>query len=408
MLNARKLQPMKRSTLIALLGIIFINSFAFFFVMPVFLHLFMPGADSILPVGLSHASRNLIFGIAVGLSAFTQVIFAPFVGHLSDRVGRKRVMCWCLCALVLAMVLALVGIAVHSLTLIFVSQLLSGLSSISQPVARAYIADCVTGTMKAFYFSLTTVAMVIALVVGPLVGGVFSDKALLVHASNSLPYWIALLLAVMSVVLLLAFVKRDVIHDNVAVLSFRSIMAVWRQPLVRYLLLSFLVFEFAWAAYYQHLYLAWPIQYHASATWVSLFTSYQGVLMIFATTLMYWWLLKKVSVQRIVIWGLLITGLCLLLMLLFPTQLPQWILVTPAAIAIAVVYPSNMAWMSNNTAPEHQGSLMGFSNSILNLAWSSSSYAVAVMINVNVRLPMLISSVMMLVAFGLMFRKRES
>lgn len=386
---------MKRSTLSTLLLIIFLDSFIYFFVIPVFLHLFMHDPQSILSAQHTQKFRNQIYGLVVGMHGLVQMLAAPLLGQLSDRIGRKATMIGGLIAMVIAMLLGLFGVYFYSVSLVIISQVAAGVSAATQAVARAYVADNSQGKQRAFYFSLTTLAMVLAVMLAPLLGAICSAYS--VH----LAYAVMLAVAIVNVAFLWCYLPQDKVIQTVKKCS-ASLFTIWRLPIVRYLLLLFLLFEFAWSLYYQVIYLYWPQIYHKTIIDVSIYTTYLGLLMVLGTTVIYFQLLKRYRIQTIAIWGLAITGVGLLAIAIYSNFIAHWLMIGLPALAISVVYPSNLAWMSQRTPAEHQGRLMGFANAILALTWSTSSYMGAWLFNQHQQLPFQLAAAFMLLACLLM------
>ncbi len=114
--------------------------------------------------------------------AFMQFVFAPVLGALSDRFGRRRVLLISLLGSALdyfAMALA------PSLAWLFVTRVINGISGASMTVCNAYIADVTPPEKRAAAFGLIGAAFGIGFVIGPLMGGVLGD----IHLH--LPFYVA-------------------------------------------------------------------------------------------------------------------------------------------------------------------------------------------------------------------------
>ena len=130
--------------------------------------------------GLSEASK--IGGWLIFSYAIMQFFFAPVLGVLSDRFGRKPIL-----------LIALFGLGldyfVHafapSLMWLFVGRILAGICGASFTVATAYIADISTPEKKAQNFGLIGAAFGLGFIIGPVIGGIASKW------SVQLPFLIA-------------------------------------------------------------------------------------------------------------------------------------------------------------------------------------------------------------------------
>ncbi|MDE2394259.1 MAG: MFS transporter, partial [Burkholderiales bacterium] len=111
-------------------------------------------------------------GAVLALYAACQFLFAPALGALSDRWGRRPVL-----------LLSLAGAAVDYLAMAFAPQLwmlvlgraIAGLTSANMAVATAYITDISTPQERARRFGLFHAMFGIGFVIGPVLGGALGD-----------------------------------------------------------------------------------------------------------------------------------------------------------------------------------------------------------------------------------------
>lgn len=130
--------------------------------------------------GLSEASR--IGGWLIFSYALMQFFFAPVLGVISDRVGRKPVLLVALFGLGLDYLLHAFA---PTLFWLFVGRVIAGLCGASVTVATAYIADISTPEKKAQNFGVIGAAFGLGFIVGPVIGGIAGEY------SVQLPFLIA-------------------------------------------------------------------------------------------------------------------------------------------------------------------------------------------------------------------------
>lgn len=114
------------------------------------------------------AKASLASGALIATYAAMQFIFAPILGALSDRFGRRPVILVALLGSGLdyfAMALA------PSLTWLFITRALNGISGASITACTAYIADVTPPEKRAAGFGLIGAAFGLGFVFGPLLGG---------------------------------------------------------------------------------------------------------------------------------------------------------------------------------------------------------------------------------------------
>ena len=120
-----------------------------------------------------------IFGTAWGVMQF---FFAPILGAVSDRYGRRPVLLFSMLGLGLDYVLMAVA---PTLTWLFLGRIISGITAASFSTANAYIADVTPPEDRAGAFGLVGAAFGIGFVLGPALGGVMGDL------DPRLPFWVA-------------------------------------------------------------------------------------------------------------------------------------------------------------------------------------------------------------------------
>jgi DHA1 family tetracycline resistance protein-like MFS transporter len=104
--------------------------------------------------------------------AFMQFIFAPILGNLSDKYGRRPVL-----------LLSLLGFGIDYLFLafapsifwLFVGRIIAGIAGASMTTAMAYIADVSTPEKRAQNFGLIGAAFGLGFIIGPVLGGVLGQ-----------------------------------------------------------------------------------------------------------------------------------------------------------------------------------------------------------------------------------------
>ncbi len=111
-------------------------------------------------------------GYLVSVFAAMQFLFAPLMGNLSDRFGRRPVI---LLSLVSFCIDYLILALAHNYALLFVGRTLAGITGASFSAASAYIADVSTNETRAKNFGLIGAAFGLGFVLGPALGGLLAS-----------------------------------------------------------------------------------------------------------------------------------------------------------------------------------------------------------------------------------------
>lgn len=120
--------------------------------------------------GVSAAARY--GGWLMFVYAFTQFLFAPVIGGLSDRFGRRPVLLLSLAGFGIDYIIT--GLA-PSLLWLFLARFLAGITGASITTASAYIADVSTPEKRSQNFGLIGAAFGLGFIIGPVIGGLLGE-----------------------------------------------------------------------------------------------------------------------------------------------------------------------------------------------------------------------------------------
>jgi multidrug resistance protein len=130
------------------------------------------GWGIVLPILPLYAERftedATLVGLLVASFSLMQLVFAPVLGRLSDRYGRKPVLVASLLGTALGSLL--MGLA-GSLWLLFLGRIVDGVSGSSISVAQAAVVDVAPAEQRARLLGLLSAAFGVGFVAGPALGG---------------------------------------------------------------------------------------------------------------------------------------------------------------------------------------------------------------------------------------------
>lgn len=171
-----------------ILTIVFLGFFGISMPYLIFPALFLNPAYSILPVEWSESSHALFLGITLAAYPLGQFIGAPILGAMSDDYGRKQVLSGSL--LIAAFCNLLTGLAIdwHSLGVLIASRFTAGIMEGNIAIARAMAAD-IKAISKHKAFGKLNASASIAYLLGPLLGGLMTDKGLLEELTPAVPFY---------------------------------------------------------------------------------------------------------------------------------------------------------------------------------------------------------------------------
>ena len=121
----------------------------------------------------TNISKVALFGGLLTFSyAIMQFLFAPVLGNLSDKYGRRPILLFSLLGFGLDYILLAFA---PSIGWLFVGRIIAGITGASMTTASAYIADISTPETRAQNFGMIGAAFGLGFIVGPMIGGLLGE-----------------------------------------------------------------------------------------------------------------------------------------------------------------------------------------------------------------------------------------
>jgi DHA1 family tetracycline resistance protein-like MFS transporter len=291
-------------------------------------------------------------GLLVASFFLMQFLFAPVLGRLSDRFGRRPVLLASLVGTAAAYVL--LGFAT-SLAMVFAARILAGIASANLVVAQAYVADSTRPEARAKGMGLIGAAFGVGFSVGPVIGSV------LVGFGLAAPAFVAAAIASANLLLALVFLPESLPFERrrangrtaksvpVARSSSHGLLGLW---------VAFFLVNFAYAGV-SVMYPLWGIgALGLDARQLSLVFLYVGVITVVMGGLA-GKLAKRVGEERLVAVGAALMATAFLATPWAP-NLWVFVLLTGAlAIGIGTALPLVPALVSKRIPEAQQGRVLG-------------------------------------------------
>ncbi len=347
---------------------------------PIFDALLLKSGSRFLPAGTTPSQAAVSYGIAIGTFFLTWFFGSIYIARLSDSIGRRLGILICLMGACAGYVLAVVGIALHSYGLLVASRAITGFTAGTQPIAAAAMIDLACGEKEGTRnLGLATVGVSFGLVIGPIIGGVFSDPALLGPlASPLLPFVVGGVLCLLALVLvLLGF--HDVVTARAPLrLNPLEISDMLRHALDRPSVLRITAAYFPYMLCFMAFYvfaaadLTARFGYGAQAASIAMF--FLGIGLAGASGLLVEPLNVRLSRRTIlVVVTLLLCGVIIAFMAV-PWGPLALALLLPAGALHGIAYPTILSGYSQAAARDEQGWVMGFSTALFTLAAAIVSF----------------------------------
>ena len=343
----------RRSPLVFLFATVFVDMLGYGLVVP------------LLPFYAGGPARGAaLVGLLGSLYAAMQFFGGPFLGGLSDRVGRRPVLVACLFGASLAYLL--LGLA-GSLATVAMAVALAGAAGGTQATAQAYIADSTPPEDRARGLGLIGAAFGLGLMAGPLLGGLLSLRSLQAPALAASA--LALLNALFGLLVLPeSLPKESRVPTPLGRLNPVSGLAgVLRMVGAGPLLLAVFLLNLSFAGLLTNFPLFSGARFGWGASENAFFFAFVGLCAVLTQGLLVGRLQGRFGEARLALGGLALTALCLALVgssasgrLLYPV-------VGALAVGAGLAIPALTALLSRRAPAEEQGRLMGGVQAILSL-----------------------------------------
>jgi MFS family permease len=350
-----------------------IDAMGFGLVYPIMAAIFTDPQSGIIGADTSPQLRNFYLGLGYGVYPFCMFFGSSLMGELSDGYGRRKIMLLCVFGLALSYFLMAVGALLPSIALLLIGRGLSGLMAGCQGIAQAAITDMSTPETKAYNMSIMSIAFSAGVIVGPVLGGVTSDRTIAPFFNYGTPF---LLVAALSVVcgLWTFWSYRNVVAPtgNTRVdllMPLRIIYQAGTHRRVAFLSIVFFLMQVGYGLYLQTIMLVLQTKFHYTSSQLGLFSGLIGMSFVFGLMVIVRLMLKIWSVVDIAKTGLLIAGIGQVLSALFPHENTLWVLGMVVGCFDMVAYTTMYTAYSDAVSEDRQGWALGVAGSVMAIAW---------------------------------------
>jgi MFS transporter, DHA1 family, tetracycline resistance protein len=361
---------MKRSRLLTIFLIVFIDLLGFSLILP------------LLPYYAEQFGANAtVVGLLVASYAAASLIGAPLMGRLSDRYGRRPILLasvagtsigFLLLGLAepigrgLANIIAPTSVKAFVLGVLFFSRIVDGLTGGNITVAQAYISDVTDETNRAKGLGLIGAAFGLGFIIGPAVGGILSK------VSYSVPAFVAAAIAALNLVQIFFLLpeslteerRREMGERQRPPFNLQALVKALRRPVVGPLLhvrffygLAFATFQSIFALYAQ-------VKLGLTADKTGYILAYVGILSVLVQGVGIGFLTKRFRETWLIITGLWLMSGALLAWAFTPNLLVLLIVMLPLSLAGGVLNTVIQAALTKAVSRDELGGTLGLSGSL--------------------------------------------
>jgi DHA1 family tetracycline resistance protein-like MFS transporter len=331
------------------------------------------GFGIIIPVmpGLISGLQHIDIGTAAKYGSYltvaysiTQFVFAPILGNLSDKYGRRTVL---LCSLF--------GFGIDYLFLalaptygwLFIGRVIAGITGSSFTTAAAYIADISTAENRAKNFGMIGAAFGLGFIIGPLLGGVLSGLG------QRAPFYVAASLALLNWIYGYFVLPESLKKENRREFEWKranpvgSLMHLMKFPSVMPLITSILLLYIAAHAIMSNWNYFTIYRFSWNERMVGISLAVVGVLVALVQAGLTRVINPKIGSEKSLYYGLACYAVG---MLLFGLATQSWMMfafLVPYCLG-GIAQPALQSVMAGKVPPNAQGELQGAITSTMSLA----------------------------------------
>lgn len=295
--------------------------------------------------------------------AFMQFIFAPILGNLSDRYGRRPVLLISLFTLGIDCIFMAFA---PSIFWLFIGRIIGGMTGGCYSVASAYIADISTTENRSKNFGLLNAAFGLGFIIGPVIGG------LLVKWGTHVPFLVAAVLSLINVVYGYFILPESLSPEKRRKFEWRrsnpigSFLQLKKFPVIAGLLLAY-TFVYIAGHSMESLWTYYTIErYQWNEEMIGYSLGFLGLMLALVQGVLSRFILPRLGDKRAVYVGL---GIEIVTLLLFAFATQSWMIFAftiPYAFS-GIASPALQAITSNQVPESSQGELQGGMASLISL-----------------------------------------
>lgn len=293
--------------------------------------------------------------------AITQFVFAPIIGNLSDKFGRRPVILLSLFAFGLDYILLALA---PNITWLFIGRIIAGISGASITTASAYIADVSTPENRAKNFGMIGAAFGLGFIIGPVIGG------LLGQYGSRVPFYAAAALCLINFLYGYFILPESLSKENRREFSLKranpigAFLNLRRYPQLIGLVISIFLLYTASHAVHSNwgYYTIYKFNWDEKMIGISLGAI--GLLVGLVQGLLIRWVNPKLGNEKSVYVGM---GLYTFGMLLFALATESWMLfvfLIPYCLG-GIAGPAMQSLISGQVPPNEQGEIQGTLSSLM-------------------------------------------
>lgn len=348
----------------------FIDSFGLAIVFPVFTPLVLSDALTFFQAPIPSADKPLVIGFLVAAFPLFQFFGAPFLGALSDRIGRRKVFIVSIAGTTLGYVISALSIMINETSLLFIGRAWCGFFAGNLTLCLASLADLSKKEKsRVDNFSLLATISGLSFLFAIPAGGA------LVQASPSAPFWLTGLLSLVNLIVMIRLFKETYILPlmtlTTPIISLQAplqgvfnLYSAFKSPILRFLYFAYFFFMLSWVTNMQFSPMILLEEFGFSVNALTLFFLAFGVIWSGSNFLINRILSSRYAPHTTALHALQLAAVALFSLLLAATAPVFTTLYIFYILFAALSWTNILVTLSLNASKEMQGRILGINQSV--------------------------------------------
>ena len=310
------------------------------------------------------SAASHVYGLLASLYGLMQFLFAPVLGSLSDRFGRRAVILSSLLGSGLDYLLLAFA---PTLPWFFLGRIIAGITGANMTAANAYIADISPPEKRAANFGLVAAAFGLGFIAGPALGGLLGNIGL------RLPFLVAAGLTLLNWIYGLFVLPESLPQEHRRAFSWAranpvgSLLALKRFPVVLGLTETFFLINFAHQVFPSTWVLYTGYRYHWSSGQIGASLALVGLMAAVVQGVLARRIIPALGERRSIV-----IGLCngMVFMSAYGLATQGWMVYVLLVIGSfgSIAMPAIQGLISRSVPPNEQGAVQGSLSSLASVA----------------------------------------
>ncbi len=342
---------MNRKQLISIIVVVFIDLLGFSLILP------------LLPYyAQTFNATPFVIGLLVASYAIAQLVGAPFLGRLSDRCGRRPILLASVFGTFVGFLL--LGYA-GSLSMLFASRIVDGLTGGNLSIAQAYISDVTDAKNRARGLGMIGAAFGLGFILGPAAGGFLSQWG------YGVPALMAAALSLINLALIhfwltesLPVERRRMQDQSGPGVTLAALLVALRRPFSGSLLITRFFFGLTFAIFQTIFSLYALTRFGLAASQTGYILAYVGVLSVITQGFLVGRIAQRVREDILIVGSVAMMAVSLVGWALATSIMGLLLVLIPTSLSGGLLNTLLSSTLTKAVDPEEIGGILGFSASI--------------------------------------------